>query len=261
MGEAATAPAQATGRHQRSWKNYLLDPHFQIKYTSYLVGIAIVLSISLGVILWRTSEAVIKQSESTVTQGEQVVKRGREVVEESKKVSDVVKMNIVKEYKEEPDLLKVFQEEANKRDDVLTQQQKDLESQASALKKQSADIKARQKTIGYTLVGVLAALVIFIAMAGIVITHKIAGPIFKMKRQIREVGGGSLKVPGKLRKGDELVDFFEAFADMVKSLRARQRHEIELLEKALSKIESKVDKEDLEPIYEVKKEMEDALEA
>jgi hypothetical protein len=40
-----------------------------------------------------------------------------------------------------------------------------------------------------------------------------------MKRQLREVGDGSLRRPGKLRRGDELVDFFEAFEDMIDRLR------------------------------------------
>ena len=41
MADAATAPAQAGGRHQRRLRNYLLDTHFQLKYTGYLVAIAI----------------------------------------------------------------------------------------------------------------------------------------------------------------------------------------------------------------------------
>lgn len=263
MGEAVTAPAAATGRHQRSWKNLLLDKHFQLKYTSYLVGIALVLSVSLGAILWRTSEAVIRQSEETVTQGEQVVERGREVVTESKKVSAVVQMNIVKDpvYSDNPALLEAFQADARKQDEVLQKQQDDLEAQAAALKRRSSEIAERQRTAALALVGVLALLVVFIGLAGIFVTHKVAGPIHKMKRQIREVGEGSLKIPGKLRKGDELVDFFDTFSDMVKSLRERQKAEVDLLETALTRIESKVDKADLEPIYEVKRKMEAALDA
>ena len=59
MGEASTAPLPATGRHQRRLRNYLLDSHFQLKYTSYLVGIALLFSISLGLLIWRTSVASV----------------------------------------------------------------------------------------------------------------------------------------------------------------------------------------------------------
>src|SRR3954470_17745583 len=78
MPDAAATSAPPTGRHQRRLKNYVLDAHFQFKYTGYLVGIALMFGICLGTLLWRTSTEVIAQSSQTVAQGEQVVGRGRE---------------------------------------------------------------------------------------------------------------------------------------------------------------------------------------
>src|SRR6185503_4133293 len=46
MGEAATVSV-TPGRHQRRLRNYLLDSHFQLKYSGYLVVIAVALSASL----------------------------------------------------------------------------------------------------------------------------------------------------------------------------------------------------------------------
>jgi geranylgeranyl reductase len=56
-------------------------------------------------------------------------------------------------------------------------------------------------------------------VAGIVFTHKVAGPIFKMKRLLRQVGAGKLVLRERLRKGDELQHFFEVFEEMVAELR------------------------------------------
>lgn len=181
------------GRHQRSFKNYLLDPHFQLKYTGYLVLIALALSAALGIILWRTSDAVISQSQKSVSLGEEVVKRGRDVVEESKKVSQVVKMNIVKDpdYKDNPALREAFDEDAKKQDEVLNKQQEDLEAQATRLKEQSTQLAEQRSTVAWALTGVLVALVLLIGFAGIIVTHRVAGPIFKMKRHLREVGEGT----------------------------------------------------------------------
>src|SRR5690349_763858 len=95
MAEAASSAP--TGRHQRKLKNYLLDPHFQLKYTAYLVAIAVALGGSLGLVVWQTSNQVVAQSYKNVEQGQHVVDLGREVVGESRKVSEVVKMNIVKD--------------------------------------------------------------------------------------------------------------------------------------------------------------------
>ena len=59
-----------------------------------------------------------------------------------------------------------------------------------------------------------------------------------MKRQIKAVADGHLQVPGQLRKGDELVEFFEVFREMVVKLRRRQEQEIGLLESAIGTLES-----------------------
>ncbi|MFO0570224.1 MAG: HAMP domain-containing protein [Polyangiaceae bacterium] len=262
MADAATAPARAAGgRHQRRLRNYLLDTRFQLKYTAYLVVIALVLSGSLGFILWRTSGEVLAQSHSTVSKGEQVVSFGQKVVEESRKVSAVVQMNIVKDevYQDNPALLEAFKTDAQAQDDRLKKQQEQLEGQAAALKQQSADIARQQKTMLTSLTALLALLVVGIGFAGIMVTHKVAGPIYKMKRQIREVGEGKLKIPGKLRKGDELVDFFEAFNDMVVSWRKRQEDEIALLDDAIAKLDGKAEAADLEMLKKLRAEMQSTL--
>jgi len=223
MPDAASMSAPPPGRHQRRLKNYLLDAHFQLKYSGYLVGIAVLFSVCLGTLLWRTSLAVIAQSAQTVQQGEQVVGRGREVVEESRKVSEVVKMNIVKDpiYSDNPALLEAFKGDADKQDERL--------------------------------------LCVLIGFAGILVTHKVAGPIFKMKRQIREVGEGHLRIPNKLRKGDELVDFFEAFETMVINLRSRQQGEIDRLEQAIQALEPKAEPGELDSLHQLRQQMKDAL--
>src|SRR6478735_5408569 len=141
MAEAATAPTPG-GRHQRRLKNYLLDPHFQFKYTGYLMLIAVVLSVGLGALIWRTSNAVIAQSLNAMHQGEEVVARGREVVAESQKVSLVVQMNIIKDpvYSDNPALLEAFKADAARQDERLKEQQDRLVKQANGLKQQSADL-------------------------------------------------------------------------------------------------------------------------
>ena len=272
MGDASSTPPgistppgtstpPVTGRHQRRLRNYLLDSHFQLKYTGYLVGIALLFSVSLGLLIWRTSVAVIAQSHQAVHQGEQVVERGREVVAESQKVSEVVKMNIIKDpvYSDNPALLEAFKSDAEKQDERLKAQQQALEGQATALRDQATALTDKQHAMLYTLVGALSLLVILIGFAGILVTHKVAGPIFKMKRQISDVGKGHLRIPGKLRKGDELVHFFDTFETMVKNLRRRQEVEIEKLDRAISALEPKAEPGELAPLYQLRSEMKAAL--
>lgn len=230
MADPGTPKAAPTGRHQRSLKNYLLDPHFQLKYTSYLVAIAVVLSVTLGTLLWTSSRDVIAQSRASVTQGMETVRRGQELVKESQKVSAVVKMNISKEYADQPELAKIFNEKSEEEARRLQGEQKRLEEESTRLGQQSGALEAQQTRVMATLVVGLTALVLFVAVAGIIITHRVAGPIFKMKRQIRELGEGNLRMPGKLRKGDELVHFFETFEETVKNLRRHQEAKIAKLD-------------------------------
>ncbi|MBX3126874.1 MAG: HAMP domain-containing protein [Polyangiaceae bacterium] len=263
MAQAGAAPAAATGRHQRQLKNYLLDKHFQLKYTGYLVAIALILSLALGLVLWRTSRAVIAQSHEAVNQGEQVVALGREVVGESQKVSAVVQMNIVKDpvYSDNPGLLDAFKTDAAKQDERLKKQQQALEEQAAALKVQSQSLAQRQQTMLLTLCLVLTLLVLGVGFAGIMVTHKVAGPIFKMKRQIRELGDGSLRVPGRLRKGDELVEFFEAFEKTVQQLRDREEGQVKLVEETIAALESAGNEADVQRLRKVRDTMKLALDS
>src|SRR5688500_1360270 len=158
---AASVSAPPTGRHKRQMKNYLLDRHFQLKYGGAHVGIALLFSLCLGSLLWRTSQAVIAQSNTTVEQGASLVKHGQEVVDESRKVSEVVKMNIVKDpiYSDNPGLLEAFKGDADKQDERLKNQQAVLEKQAASLKEQSAAIHGQQTTMFITLTTALTLLV------------------------------------------------------------------------------------------------------
>jgi len=250
-----------TGRHQRQLKNYLLDWRFQLKYSAYLAGIALLFSACLGFLLWRTSNAVIAQSHQTVAQGEQVVTRGREVLRESQKVSEVVKMSIVRDpaYSDNPELIEAFRGDSDKQSARLNAQQQTLERQALALKQQSAGLAHQQQVLSLTLTTALSLLVVLIGLAGIVVTHKVAGPIHKMKRQIRAVGAGKLQVPARLRKGDDLVEFFGAFESMVLNLRSRQKEEIDKLERAIEALEPKAEADKLEPLYQLREEMKASL--
>ena len=205
---APGANNKATGRQQRSIRNYLLDAHFQLKYTGYLVGVALVISIVLGIFLWRTSNKVVEES--------------HKVVEESKKVSDVVKMSIKDDpiYGDNPELLKSFNESSGVSDDKV--------------KQQGLMVVKQQREMLVAVVGGLSLLVVLIGLLGIYITHKVAGPVYKMKLLLKRVAQGELNFPRNgLRKGDELGHFFEAFVKMADDLKARQQDEVDRLASAI----------------------------
>ncbi len=227
-------PTTSTGRYKRSFRNLLIDSRFQLKYTGLLVIVALVVSGLLGGFLYMTSRDVVTE--------------GAKVVEESKKVSDVVLMNIKEQYGQAPELAAAFTEDAAKSDQKIAEHQKALVGQ-------------QQKMLA-ALVGALAFLVIVIGMCGIWFTHKIAGPVYKMKMLLRQVGDGKLVFHGKLRKGDELQDFFEAFSSMVDKLADRQAKEVAQLDLALRlAAEAGASQESLAKVRLVRDEMKRAIDA
>jgi nitrogen fixation/metabolism regulation signal transduction histidine kinase len=199
---------QANGRYKRSFRNYLIDSRFQLKYTSFILIAAVGISAVLGVFLWRTSAEVVAESQK--------------VVEQSKKVSDVVKMSIKDDpvYGDNPELAKEFASASAEQDNKIQAQQDALVRQ--------------QRRMLFSLVGALAVMVFVIGVLGIYFTHKVAGPIYKMKLLLKQVADGRLNVNAKLRRGDELQDFFDVFAGMVDNLRARKVAEVAQLDGALA---------------------------
>lgn len=88
------------------------------------------------------------------------------------------------------------------------------------------------------LTGIIVGIVVLalaLGVTGIVVTHKVVGPTYKMRRLLREVSAGHLKIEGRLRKGDELQELFHAFEDMVTNLRERQAKEVAMLDVAIEK--------------------------
>ncbi len=70
---------------------------------------------------------------------------------------------------------------------------------------------------------------------GIVITHKLVGPAYKVTLLLKQVRDGELKIENRLRKGDELQNIFLAFQEMVNATRARQQEYIDGLDAAIEK--------------------------
>lgn len=233
---SASATVEPRPRYKRSVKNYLIDSRFQLKYTGYILLVTVAVSGVLGGFLWRESQ--------------QVVAQGEKVAEESRKVSDMMKMQIKNDpvYALDPDLAKSIGNASGAADADVDKQRQNLVEQ--------------QKKMLTALVAGLSLFVVFIGLLGIFITHKVAGPIYKMKMLLKQVGSGKLNFYGKLRKGDELQEFFETFATMAEQLKARQADEVKRLSDALDLVEGGGPTEEaLNKIRGVRDEMRASLDA
>ena len=228
----STAPADQTGSYKRSVRNYLLDSRFQLKYSGFLVAVALVISGVLGAVVWSVTTAMVSESQK--------------VIEESKKVSEVSRMNIKDLAADSPELLAEFNKEADEHDQAISDQQTRLVH--------------RQAVLIESVVGGLTLMVVLIGLLGIYVTHKIAGPVFKMKRLLGQVGQGNLRVEARLRKGDELRDFFEAFTKMVANLRTLEKQQLDYVDKAIDAMDRGAKDEAKTSLGKVRDAMRSALE-
>jgi len=246
MSTSAGTSTEQTGGYKRSARNYLLDSRFQLKYTSYLVGVAIVINGVTGSVIYTTTRDMVDESAK-------VVEESKKVSEESKKVSEVSRMNIKDLASDSPELLAVFNKEADEHDRAIVEQQKAIADQQSAL-------IDRQRLMLFSLVGGMALMVVLIGLLGIYFTHKVAGPIYKMKRLLKQVGQGNLKVDARLRKGDELQDFFDAFTQMVAGLREMEKKQLAQVDQAIAAVEGDKKDEAAESLANVREAMKGTLE-
>ncbi|MCA9596480.1 MAG: HAMP domain-containing protein [Myxococcales bacterium] len=203
----------------RRVRRYLLDPRFQLKWTSYLVVVVLAVMVGLGFLIARLASRASDTAQIAVTQAEKAFK-------ESKTNNILARGAVEMAGPENAGLAAAMNESLA---EVDKKQSKNLD-----------EVKALQESIGkdrksmqMLLIGAGVVLLVILTLMGIVITHRIVGPVYKMKRLLRRVSTGRLAVDARLRKGDELEDLFETFLQMTYSLRAMQNAHIATLDATL----------------------------
>ncbi|MCP4604301.1 MAG: hypothetical protein GY847_27900 [Proteobacteria bacterium] len=104
---------------------------------------------------------------------------------------------------------------------------------------QNAFIKQAAEDKRETLMKLVAGLVLLVVVLGgltIVSTHKIAGPVYKMRKLFGSIDGHNLQLWAKLRRADELQEAFIDFDNMLRRIREHRRKDTEELESIRSLI-------------------------
>ncbi|MDF2693213.1 MAG: hypothetical protein K0S65_1596 [Labilithrix sp.] len=205
-------------------KKYLVDARFQLKWTSYLVVVVVLVMAALGYIIARTAGHASDTASLAVKQAEKAY-------EESKSNNILTRRTMQLAGGDNPALQTVMDESLN---DVDSQSEKNL----AEVRRVQSEIVADRKNLQRLLAGAGVSLVALLAIMGIIITHRIVGPVHKMKRLLRRVSTGRLVIEERLRKGDELEDLFDTFLQMTFSLQAMQSARLATLDGALRRAES-----------------------
>ncbi len=86
---------------------------------------------------------------------------------------------------------------------------------------------------------ILGFLILFLTLLGILMTHKMVGPMFVLKRKLQEVAEGTCSTPMRLRARDEFQDVKDKFNQMLLSLQFHAKEDITTLENVLSQLKDK----------------------
>jgi nitrogen fixation/metabolism regulation signal transduction histidine kinase len=180
-----TADAQRLSSHSgrahppRKLRNYLLEPKFQLKYTSMVVGVTVVVASVLGHYAYQYSTG-----QTQLLNMKRMETRGNAA--DARFISDLDR------YARDED-----------------------------------------RKVLLAVLGGIGVLALALGATGIVVTHRLVGPAYRLKQLLRQVRDGHIHPRGKLRKHDELQDVFESFQDMVESLRSVREQQIQELDEAL----------------------------
>lgn len=220
MTTATQTPAAAPPKRQL--RNFLLDSRFQLKFTGYVVAVALAVAALLGAFLWTTARALAREAEAAVDARSRAAQVSRELS------NTTLSAEVVK-HLEDPS----FEERLKKQTQEIDAR---YESERAQVVAQRAELARRQQALWLGLAASLLAFVIFLAGAAIVATHRIVGPLYRIKRMANDVADGRLELPRhSLRERDELRDVFQAISRMIVELRARRLEEVGLVDELIRK--------------------------
>jgi hypothetical protein len=266
-----TTNAPATGRHQRRLKNLLIDKDYQLRFTLISVLVSALLCGALGwLVIWQmrsaTAQFKAQQEKATRLFGQQreetttLMRQTRsaaldDVKKLLKTATDMLDIQLKDKDPGVQEQAKMMKADIEQDDKQRIQRRANEDKQFDSLR-QKADkelvqqrerdddtaYQARKRKelilIGAIVVfGLLFLVIIFIF--NIVVTHKVAGPLFKMGRYLDELKDHKFSSIWPLRKGDQLVEFFERFRAMHSAVRTRVEEDVEVLEAVLKDCEEK----------------------
>ncbi|MFH1593591.1 MAG: methyl-accepting chemotaxis protein [Candidatus Omnitrophota bacterium] len=189
-------------------RHYLIKKRFQLKYTISIAGILILVMLASGIGLYMGMWASIIEnfSEFKVSQD----------METAKRISDLEGVRYKRgDYR----LEKIFREA-----ELLSEQQRQA-------------LKNGLNAVNRSLLPKAALFSVVILIGGILISHRIAGPMYRFERSAEAVKEGNLRVHFNVRRGDEMKKTALYLEEMTEALRT----DIEGIKEANNRLKGGVD--------------------
>ncbi len=132
----------------------------------------------------------------------------------------------------------IYQQEHRASEDLaasLAKMSADDPDQYADLQKEAvSDMRSRDEALVLKMLGVGIGLTVILSLYLVLMTHKVAGPLYKTSNHFDQMANGRLPPVWGLRKGDMLQDFFASFKEMYDATRERLGGDVASMEKLLA---------------------------
>ena len=206
---------------QRRLRNFLLDAPMQLRFTAVLVTATLLGAGLLGIFLARALHRLSEQAERAVEARAAAAQASHELGNASLSKTLLERFN-------DPTFTAQLERQSRAIDAAYVAEQVQVAEQRREVARESS-------RIGWLVLLSVGVFALAVLLLGIVITHRIAGPVYRVRRLLDDLGEGRREVPRHgLRDGDELRELFESASSLVKKLRAEDEATLEVLSAALA---------------------------
>lgn len=94
------------------------------------------------------------------------------------------------------------------------------------------DMESRDRALVIKMIGAGLGLVVILSVYLVVMTHKVAGPLYKASLYFDKMAHGRFDKVTALRRGDMLQDFFSSFQETSDAMRGRMIEDLDVMERA-----------------------------
>ena len=95
----------------------------------------------------------------------------------------------------------------------------------------TADMARRDRSLIYKMAGAGIGLIVILSLYLVLMTHKVAGPLYKASMYFDKMAAGKLGQVWPLRRGDMLTDFYDGFKQMHEAVRSRLQGDAATMQK------------------------------
>ncbi len=97
-------------------------------------------------------------------------------------------------------------------------------------------LQAGDRQLLYVFVGIAILMSAALGLVGLLVTHRVAGPLFVMSHYLSVLARGRYPRMRTLRRSDELKSFFRLFLDAIAALKEREARHASMLEDAAQRM-------------------------